>query len=221
MARKISIEKDSTESIEANIPKGNALKDLESYDTKCERLSDQNARILIENLDDDKSQITSSHLFRNTKEGGVLYIYSHGFRKNLTEDRFDYLKNLETCLKNCSEAKIIVDVVYDSNVVLMISRVAAKNKKIKLYRAKDVVKDYLKVKLAKIQKNENLEPFIMADPHYHFTISDNFRYRLEYNPDQKIAKVFYNDPKEAKDLSDLFLSLTQDTNLTEEIELVP
>lgn len=201
-------------------PTEEELVKFEEYNSDCEIISDLESPLMVENNDHFRSQITSSHLFRKTAEGGTLKIYSYGFRKNLVPDRFGYMTNLERCLLRCAKAEIIIDGVYDSNVVRMIAKVAnTRPENISIYLASNTLKDHLNFKLKQIQEKEIVKKFQIENTHYHFTISDNTRYRLEYEPNEKLAKVYYNDIEEATDLSAIFDEIIQNSKLSKKISI--
>jgi hypothetical protein len=194
-----------------NLPKVNAealipsseLNDFLMYDKACEIASDTEAKYMIPNENEIRSQITSSHLFRKTQN--ELLIYTEGFRKNIFNDQFGFKKYLEECLKYCENVQIIVDNFYNTNITSVVRNYQrAFPERVKVFKAnKDTKKELQKV-LYSIQSEEKIQKFKKDNPIYHFVISDAKRYRLEYDADEKPAKVYFNDPENAHSLREVF-----------------
>lgn len=181
--------------------------DYKKYYDACEIASDRKAEFMIPNDDDIKAQITSSHILRLTNR--KLLIYTGGFRRNIIEDRFDFFKNFKNALSNVPEIRIIVDEHYQSNVVkeiLNYSKLRPEN--ISLFVSKNNIQEYLIQVFQDQKRTDKFDDFRnIDDPEYHFLVSDDMRYRLEFDQKNKFAKVYFNDKANATSLARIFETL--------------
>lgn len=182
--------------------KKSELELLQNYNSGISALIETGEPRMLKNHGYIRSQISSGYIFDITQKS--LYIYTHGFRKDILDDTFDYITKLKAVLTRADSVSIIFDDIYNTNVTRAVAEVAlSKPENVKLFKAPENIDNIVKDKFKDMLRRES-PPYNDENSELHFIVGDQKAYRLEYNMTDKLAKVNFNAPEFSMQLIEVF-----------------